>query len=146
MGSRSVRTLEESRKGSARTAAEISGGIPIWKMWIEEQIMSVYVNAVVRRSFPMGIRTVNTAVTDVISTVVLEVARMQVSKNVPAPDHVPARMMTKESMQKDFDYEMAQKITKNLLDEGLISIDEYDRISALNAQKFSPFYGDLMDI
>jgi 2-phosphoglycerate kinase len=76
----------------------------------------------------------------------LEVARMQVSKNMPAPDHVPARMMTKESMQKDFDYEMAQKITRNLLDEGLISIDEYDRISELNARKFSPFYGDLMDI
>lgn len=71
---------------------------------------------------------------------------MQVSKNMPAPNHIPVRMMTKESMQKDFDYEMAQKITKNLLDKGLISIDEYDRISALNAQKFSPFYGDLMDI
>ena len=108
--------------------------------------MSVYVNAVVRRSFPMGIRTVNTAVTDVISMADLEVARMQVSKNMPAPDHVPARMMTKESMQKDFDYEMAQKITRNLLYEGLISIDEYDRISELNARKFSPFYGDLMDI
>ena len=41
---------------------------------------------------------------------------------------------------------MAQKMTKNLLDQGLISIDEYDRISALNLEKFSPFYGDLMDI
>ena len=71
---------------------------------------------------------------------------MQVSKNVPVATPVPDRAMTKEAMQKDFDYEMAQKITKNLLDEGLISIDEYDRISALNAQKFSPFYGDLMDI
>ena len=49
-------------------------------------------------------------------------------------------------MQKDFEYEMAQKITKNLLEQGLISIDEYDRISALNAQNFSPFYRDLLDI
>ena len=108
--------------------------------------MSVYVNAVVRRFLLMGIRTVNTAVTAVISTVDMEVARMQVSKNMPVADHVPSRRMTKEAMQKDFDYEMAQKITKNLLDEGLISSDEYDRISELNAQKFSPFYGDLMDI
>lgn len=108
--------------------------------------MSVFVNAVARRSLPMGIRTVNTAVTVVISTVDLEVTKMQVSRNAPVVSPVPARIMTKEAMQKDFDYEMAQKIIKNLLDEGLISIDEYDRISALNAQKFSPFYADLMDI
>lgn len=146
MESQSGRILEESRRDSAQTAAEISGGIPIWKMWIKGQIMSVSVNAVERHFFPTGIRTVSTVVTVVISTIDLEVVRMQVSKNMPAPNHIPVRMMTKESMQKDFDYEMAQKITKNLLDKGLISIDEYDRISALNAQKFSPFYGDLMDI
>ena len=108
--------------------------------------MSVSVNVVERHSLHTGIRTVSTAVTVVISMVDLEVVKMQVSKNIPIADSVPARTMTKESMQKDFDYEMAQKITRNLLDEGLISIDEYDRISALNAQKFSPFYGDLMDI
>ena len=33
---------------------------------------------------------------------------MQVSKNVSVVAPVPARMMTKEAMQKDFDYEMAQ--------------------------------------
>lgn len=71
---------------------------------------------------------------------------MQVSKNVPICIDTSPRRMTKESMQKDFDYEMAQKMTKNLLDQGLISIDEYDRISALNLETFSPFYGDLMDI
>lgn len=71
---------------------------------------------------------------------------MQVSKNAFLDINASPRIMTKEAMQKDFDYEMAQKITKNLLDQGLISIDEYDRISALNLEKFSPFYGDLMDI
>lgn len=71
---------------------------------------------------------------------------MEVTKNISGVLDVPARAMTMEAMQKDFEYEMAQKITKNLLSEGLISIDEYDRISALNAQKFSPFYADLMDI
>lgn len=71
---------------------------------------------------------------------------MQVSKNIPIASKVPPRRMTKEAMQKDFEYEMAQKITKNLLEQGLISIDEYDRISELNAQNFSPFYSDLLDI
>ena len=55
---------------------------------------------------------------------------MQVSKNIPIAAKVPPRRMTKEAMQKDFEYEMAQKITKNLLEQGLISIDEYDRIVA----------------
>lgn len=94
----------------------------------------------------MGIEIVNTAVTVVISAIDLEVERMQVSKNVPVAIDVSPRMMTRESMQKDFDYEIAQKITKDLLEQGLISIDEYDRISALNLEKFSPFYGDLVDI
>ena len=146
MASQSARTQEESRRSSVRTAAEISGGIPIWKMWTEGQFTSVSVNVVARHSLPMGIKIVNTAVTVAISREGVEVAKMQVSKNVSVVAPVPARMMTKEAMQKDFDYEMAQKITKNLLSEGLISIDEYDRISALNAQKFSPFYADLMDI
>lgn len=108
--------------------------------------MSVSVNVVARHSLLMEIRTVNTAVTVAISMADLEVEKMQVSKNVSVITSTPARIMTKEAMQKDFSYEMAQKITKNLLSEGLISIDEYDRISALNAQKFSPFYADLMDI
>lgn len=41
---------------------------------------------------------------------------MQVSKNVPIAVKVPPRRMTKEAMQKDFEYEMAQKITRNLLE------------------------------
>lgn len=70
---------------------------------------------------------------------------MEVTKNISGVLDVPARTMTMEAMQEDFEYEMAQKMTKNLLDEGLISIDEYDRISALNREKFSPFYADLME-
>lgn len=71
---------------------------------------------------------------------------MEVTKNTPVAVDVAPRRMTLDAMQKDFEYEMAQKLTKSLLDQGLISIDEYNRISALNAQKFSPFYADLMDI
>ncbi len=70
---------------------------------------------------------------------------MEVTKNTPGKLSVPARAMTEETMQKDFEYEMAQKFTKSLMDSGLISTDEYDRISALNREKFSPFYGDLME-
>lgn len=70
---------------------------------------------------------------------------MEVSKSTQIELDVAPRRMTQEAMQKDFEYEMAQKMTMNLLDEGLISIDEYNRISVLNREKFSPFYADLME-
>ena len=56
---------------------------------------------------------------------------MEVTKNTPVAVDVAPRRMT-------------QKLTKSLLDQGLISIDEYDRITTLNREKFYPFYGDLM--
>lgn len=70
---------------------------------------------------------------------------MEVSKSTQIELDVAPRRMTLDSMQKDFEYEMAQKLTKSLLDQGLISVDEYDRISELNRVKFYPFYGDLME-
>lgn len=70
---------------------------------------------------------------------------MEVSRSTQIELDVAPRRMTQEAMQKDFEYEMAQKITRNMMEQDLISIDEYDRIRALNRVKFSPFYGDLME-
>ena len=41
-------------------------------------------------------------------------------------------------------YFMAQKITEKMLEKGLISFDEYDKLTALNRQTFSPLYADLL--
>ena len=68
---------------------------------------------------------------------------MEVTKNGVAVS-TPPRTITKETMQLDFEYEMAQKLTKAKYRKGLISLDEMDRISALNKEKFYPLYGDLM--
>ncbi|HEL0778922.1 TPA: hypothetical protein TU160_002051 [Streptococcus equi subsp. zooepidemicus] len=57
---------------------------------------------------------------------------------------VAPRVITKETMQLDFEYEMAQKLTRSMYEKGLISLDEMNRISALNKEKFYPLYGDLM--
>lgn len=62
MASQSARIPEESKKDSARTAAEISGGIPIWKMWTEGQFTSVSVNVVARHSLLMEIGIVNSVI------------------------------------------------------------------------------------
>ena len=68
---------------------------------------------------------------------------MEVTNNGVAVS-TPPRTITKETMQLDFEYEMAQKLTKAMYRKGLISLDEMDRISALNKEKFYPLYGDLM--
>ena len=54
-------------------------------------------------------------------------------------------MIPWEAMQKDFEYEMAQKITRSLCEKGIISVEEMNRIFALNKEKFSPFYADILD-
>lgn len=70
---------------------------------------------------------------------------MQVFKGTSISLDVAPRAMTQEAMQKDFEYELAQKITKSMYEKGLISVDELHRISALNREKFCAFYGDLFD-
>lgn len=57
---------------------------------------------------------------------------------------VEPRHMTMEAMQKDFDYMMAQKITQALLDEGLITAGEFDKITAMNGETFSPYLAEIM--
>lgn len=70
---------------------------------------------------------------------------MQVFKELAINLQVAPRVMTQEAMQKDFEYEMAQKLTRNLYEKGIISVDEMNRILALNKEKFSPFYAEILD-
>uniref|UniRef100_UPI0040567997 SHOCT domain-containing protein n=1 Tax=Acetatifactor sp. TaxID=1872090 RepID=UPI0040567997 len=70
---------------------------------------------------------------------------MQVFKDTQINLEVAPRVMTQEAMQKDFEYEMAQKLTKSLYEKGLISVDELHRILALNREKFCAFYSDIFD-
>lgn len=45
---------------------------------------------------------------------------------------------TEEQLQNEFDYMMAQQMLQNVLENGMISLSEYDNISAKNLEKFSP--------
>ena len=58
--------------------------------------------------------------------------------------HGEAIKMTNSQMQKEADYYMAQKLLKQLLSAGLISLDEFDKISELNLKKFSPVLAKIM--
>ena len=60
----------------------------------------------------------------------------QVTDNYPIP--IETIKMTNSQMQKEADYYMAQKLLKQLLSAGLISLDEFDKITELNRKRFSP--------
>ena len=66
----------------------------------------------------------------------------QVTDNNPI--HGEAIKMTNSQMQKEADYYMAQKLLKQLLSVGLISLDEFDKITELNRKKFSPILAKIM--
>lgn len=51
---------------------------------------------------------------------------------------------TNEEMQNEYNYYLAEQLTKKLLDEGLISSDEFDKIMAKNRQSFSPFISKII--
>lgn len=50
---------------------------------------------------------------------------------------------TDEELQREYDYHMARKLTEKMLEKGLITADEYDRISAENLRYFSPFLAEI---
>ncbi len=51
---------------------------------------------------------------------------------------------TEEELQREYSYILAQKMTKALLDNGLISVDEFNKISERNRQTFSPYLSEIM--
>lgn len=51
---------------------------------------------------------------------------------------------TPERITGDLDYYRAQIIAKNLLDSGLISSDEFDKLSDINREIFYPLFAEIM--
>lgn len=63
---------------------------------------------------------------------VTQIAGGEISYNdIPKP--------TDAEMQNEYNYILAEQMTRKLLDKGLISEDEFDKIMAKNRQSFSPF-------
>ncbi|KGM94291.1 hypothetical protein FDC62_11925 [Clostridium botulinum] len=52
--------------------------------------------------------------------------------------------MIEEQMRKDYYYYLAQKIIKLMLDKGLITDDEWGKITEKNRQTFSPYLVEIM--
>lgn len=51
---------------------------------------------------------------------------------------------TEEEMQKEYAYLLAQQMTKKLFENGMISVDEFNKITAKNRETFSPKLAAIM--
>ena len=58
-------------------------------------------------------------------------------KNRPSPS-------PEEQMQNEYNYVFAQQITKRLLEAGLITKDEFNKITSKNRESFSPLLAEIM--
>ena len=68
---------------------------------------------------------------------VTKIAGGEISYNdIPRP--------TNEEMQNEYNYILAEQMMRKLLDRGLISVDEFDKIMAKNRRSFSPFISKIL--
>ena len=51
---------------------------------------------------------------------------------------------TEGDLQKEYNYILAESLTRKLLETGLISADEYEKIMDKNLRSFSPFLSRIM--
>lgn len=54
------------------------------------------------------------------------------------------RFFTPTQFQQDVDYYRAQCIAKAMLDSGLISLSQFNKLTELNQKAFSPFLHEIM--
>ncbi len=57
---------------------------------------------------------------------------------------IGSKSVSLEQLQREFDYIQAEKLLNKMLEKGLISEAEFNKITALNRQTFSPLLAELM--
>ena len=55
-----------------------------------------------------------------------------------------AEKLTEAALQNEYDYLIADRLTKKLLEKGLISQDEYDKIMVKNRKTFPPLLAEIL--
>lgn len=57
---------------------------------------------------------------------------------------IELKKMSQEQLQREFDYIQAEKLLRKMLQKGLITEVEFNKIDALNRQTFSPMLAQIM--
>jgi hypothetical protein len=60
------------------------------------------------------------------------------------PTDTRSSYFTQERINGDLNYHRAQLIAKHLLDAGLISTDEFHKLTVINRRTFSPLFAEIM--
>ena len=71
----------------------------------------------------------------------MEVQRFE---NFQIPNAV-AHNITQDELQREFNYYKAQKVLETMFMFGMISLDEFNKITEKNRQTFSPFLSEIME-
>ena len=81
-----------------------------------------------------------------ISSLGEENTDMQVTKLMPADQERAnsGHKFTQEELQREFNYIQAERITKKLLEKGLITDEEFNRITTENKRAFPTFLSPLL--
>ena len=65
--------------------------------------------------------------------------------NAEKPESICARIpVSQEQLQCEMDYLRAQRLLESILKNGLISLSEFNKITLLNRQSFSPALASIM--
>lgn len=59
-------------------------------------------------------------------------------------NRIESKGVSLEQLQREFNYIQAEKLLKRMLEKGLISEAEFNKITALNRQTFSPVLAKIM--
>lgn len=55
-----------------------------------------------------------------------------------------AKNFTDEELKQEYSYYLAQKLLKKMLDNDMISEDEFNKITEKNRKSFSPYLAEIM--
>ncbi len=72
---------------------------------------------------------------------------MQITKIIDKQDlqSIPKKTyLSTEALQREFDYYRAEKLLRQMLEKGLITKVEFNKIMLLNRETFSPMLAEIM--
>ena len=69
---------------------------------------------------------------------------MQENITTTIPVSAAPKPIQQADIEQDYNFFQAQKIAKNMLELGLISLSEFNKLTEINRETFSPFWAEIM--
>jgi hypothetical protein len=69
---------------------------------------------------------------------------MQENISISIPAYATPKPIRQTDIEQDYNFFQAQKIAKNMLELGLISLSEFNKLTEINRKTFSPFWVEIM--